>query len=76
MLCYSRPLLITTTLTDFYYVFGVDTEDTVQMRLWSGWDWQPADGSWPLGNVSDPYPEKAEKAFNSDSQRVFIGFEL
>ncbi|KAI1366826.1 hypothetical protein F5Y08DRAFT_112975 [Xylaria arbuscula] len=74
----SEPKLVTKAQgQNFFYLFGVDLEGSVRMRLWSGWEWQPSGGSWPLGNVSDPYPEeKKDGAYDSDSQHVFTGIEL
>ncbi|KAI0503382.1 hypothetical protein F5B22DRAFT_550979 [Xylaria bambusicola] len=73
----SEPEIVTKAQgQNFFYVFGVDPEDSLRMKLWSGWDWQPsADGSWPLGNVSDPYPEE-KNSFESDAQHVLLGTEL
>ncbi|KAH8158241.1 hypothetical protein CIB48_g10006 [Xylaria polymorpha] len=74
----SEPqLLIKADGQNFLYLFGVDTESILRMQIWSGYEWQPSDHeTWPLGNVSKPYP--AEKANNLDSedQYVLVNAEL
>ncbi|KAI1434072.1 hypothetical protein GGR50DRAFT_444035 [Xylaria sp. CBS 124048] len=58
----SEPRLITKTEEiSFLYLFGVDTENIVRLQIWSGVDWQPsAHETWPLGDLSNPYPTKGD----------------
>ncbi|KAI1823485.1 hypothetical protein F4861DRAFT_549668 [Xylaria intraflava] len=64
----SEPVLITKTLeTNFLYLFGIDTESIARMQIWSGYEWQPsAQETWPLGNVSDPYPDDAAASVGNE----------
>ncbi|GAW20658.1 hypothetical protein ANO14919_101660 [Xylariales sp. No.14919] len=73
----SEPRLVTKANgQNFLYLFGVDVNFELRMKIWSGYDWQPsAKETWPLGNVSTPYPDE-EWGFVSEAQRVLLGSEL
>ncbi|CAJ2500053.1 Uu.00g029060.m01.CDS01 [Anthostomella pinea] len=57
----SEPALVakhdtTNSTTDFLYVFGVDEDDAVQMKIWSGSYWQPeSEKTWLMGHLSSAH---------------------
>ncbi|GAP88282.2 putative carbohydrate-binding protein [Rosellinia necatrix] len=74
----SEPCMITkATGQNFLYLFGIDTESSARMQIWSGYEWQPsAQETWSLGNVSKPYPEEKSDSPPPKIQHVPIGTEL
>ncbi|KAI1747730.1 hypothetical protein F4782DRAFT_520191 [Xylaria castorea] len=74
----SEPRLVTKVNgQNFLYLFGVNTDSVLRMQIWSGFDWQPSDKeTWPLGNVSKPYPDGKTDDFVSKDQYTLIGAEL
>ncbi|KAI1119993.1 hypothetical protein F5Y10DRAFT_290494 [Nemania abortiva] len=74
----SEPRLIAKARgQNFLYLFGIDTDGIARMQIWSGYEWQPsAQETWPLGNVSKPYLDKAYNGFIPEAQHVLPGPEL
>ncbi|KAI3331295.1 hypothetical protein F4824DRAFT_299106 [Ustulina deusta] len=74
----SEPRLVTKAEgRNFLYLFGVDTNSILRMQIWNGYEWQPsAQETWPLGNVSNPYPEEKGGSFLPKAQQVLLGTEL
>ncbi|KAI1347191.1 hypothetical protein F5Y01DRAFT_296033 [Xylaria sp. FL0043] len=73
----SEPKLLTKDNgQNFLYLFGIDAQSDLRMQIWSGYEWQPsAKETWPLGNVSKPYPEKSDTLLHGN-QQVLLGAEL
>ncbi|KAI0407322.1 hypothetical protein F4802DRAFT_555030 [Xylaria palmicola] len=74
----SEPSLVVKAKgQNFLYLFGVDTDNSLRMQLWSGQQWEPdAKGTWPLGDLSEPYSDKNSDSFLSETQHVLLGAEL
>ncbi|KAI3317697.1 hypothetical protein HD806DRAFT_514023 [Xylariaceae sp. AK1471] len=74
----SEPHLITKAGgQNFLFLFGIDTDSTARMQIWSGYEWQPsAHETWPLGDVAKPYPDEKSGSFISELQHALLGSEL
>ncbi|KAI0198184.1 hypothetical protein F4808DRAFT_266005 [Astrocystis sublimbata] len=73
----SEPRLVTWKGKNLLYLFGADKTGSLRMQLWTGYEWKPASNeTWPLGNVSEPYPEKKSDSFAPEDQHVLLGNEL
>ncbi|KAI0465581.1 hypothetical protein F4859DRAFT_500395 [Xylaria cf. heliscus] len=74
----SEPaLIIKAEGRNLLYLFGVDTDNILRMQLWRGYEWQPsAHETWPLGNLSKPYPGDKKNGLVSKENSVLLGTEL
>ncbi|KAI1291412.1 hypothetical protein F5Y03DRAFT_33320 [Xylaria venustula] len=73
----SEPALVTKEGKNFLYLFGVDKQNSLRLQIWSGYDWQPsAKETWPLGDISKPYPEQKGDTFLPYEQHILLGAEL
>ncbi|KAI1424696.1 hypothetical protein F5Y12DRAFT_751281 [Xylaria sp. FL1777] len=74
----SEPgLILKARGQNFLYLFGIDSDSSLRMQIWSGYEWQPStEETWPLGNVSKPYLKKNVGTFLPQTEQIVLGTEL